>query len=196
MAGIPLILASSSPRRLELLQQVGFAPDRVEPADIDETPIKGELPKAYSLRVAMGKAEVVTQRFPDAVVLAADTIVAMGRRIIGKASDEAQEREYLNLLSGRRHRVCTAVVAIAPDGKRRHRLVESVVGFKRLSAVEIDEYVACGEWRGCAGGYGMQKRAALFVKFISGSHSNIIGLPVFETAPLLLAAGCRQSPAS
>jgi septum formation protein len=181
----PLILASASPRRLDLLRQVGLEPAKIDPADIDETPRAQELPRAYALRMAEAKLAAVAARHPGAMVLAADSVVVCGRRILPKAEAEAEARACLKLLSGRRHRVMGGVAAVGPAGKVRTRLVETVVRFKRLEAAEIDAYVASGEWRGKAGGYAIQGRAAAFVDFISGSYSNVVGLPLFETVALL-----------
>ena len=186
-----LVLASASPRRRDLLAQIGIVPDRVVPAALDEAPLKRELPRAHALRLAEAKARAVAAENPDAFVLGADTVVALGRRILPKAEDEATARRCLALLSGRRHRVWGGVCAIAPDGRARTRLVISVVGFKQLAAYEIDEYLASGEWRGKAGGYAIQGRAAALVRFLSGSYSNVVGLPLFESAQLLKGLGYR-----
>ena len=194
-ASLPLVLASASPRRLDLLRQIGIEPTDVAPADIDETPLPGELPVAYARRMARAKALAVAARDAPGVVLAADTVVACGRRILPKAETEAQARACLTLLSGRRHRVLGAVCAIGVDRHPVEALVETVVRFKRLSGAEIDAYVAGGEWRGKAGGYAIQGRAALFVAFLSGSYSNVVGLPLFETARLLERAGWRPPAA-
>ena len=182
-----LVLASASLRRLELLARLGIVPDAVTPADIDETPRKGELPPAYACRVAEEKAQAV--REPGALVLAADTVVAAGRRILGKAESEEEARAALSLLSGRRHRVHSAVAIVAPDGTMRRRLSTSIVAFKPLSPDEIAAYVESGEWRGKAGGYAIQGRAEALVRFLSGSHSGVMGLPLYETRTLLRAAG-------
>lgn len=182
-----LVLASASPRRRDLLAQIGITPDAVTPADIDETPDPRELPRDYARRMAAAKAEAVPA--PGAYLLAADTVVACGRRILPKAEDEAAARDRLERLSGRRHRVLGGVCLVLPDGTHRTRLVESVVGFKRLTADEIEAYVATGEWDGKAGGYAVQGRAAEFVKFVSGSFSNIVGLPLFEVAGMLRGSG-------
>jgi nucleoside triphosphate pyrophosphatase len=183
----PLVLASASPRRLALLAQIGIAPDRVISPDIDETPLPDELPRDYARRLARAKADAVMA--PGALVLAADTVVAAGRRILPKAETEAEARQCLALLSGRRHRVITAVVLRSPDGRRGERLVQSVVAFARLSTRQTDDYLASEEWHGKAGGYAIQGRAAAFVAFLSGSYSNVVGLPLFETAQLLRGAG-------
>jgi septum formation protein len=164
-----LILASASPRRLELLRQIGIRPDMIVPAEIDETPLRGELPAAYAVRIAAAKVVAVIARHPGAYVLAADTVVACGRRILPKAEDEATARSCLALLSGRRHRVLGAVELSAPDGRRSRRLVTTVVRFSRLTAGEIASYLASGEWRGKAGGYAIQGRAAAFIPAVMGS---------------------------
>ncbi len=184
-----LVLASASPRRLELLAQIGATPDVVDPAALDETPLKTELPAAHAVRLADEKARAVAARHPGAVVIAADTVVAAGRRILPKAEDEVDVRRCLAMLSGRRHRVIGAVTVIGADRTERRRLVTTAVRFKRLHATEIDAYIATGEWRGKAGGYAIQGRAAAFVPWIEGSYSNVVGLPLHETARLLAAAG-------
>jgi septum formation protein len=180
-----LVLASASPRRLELLRQVGIVPDRVDPADIDETPAKGELPSAHVVRLAQAKARAVAPRHPGAFILAADTAVACGRRILPTAEDEASARASLMLLSGRRHRVYGGVAVITPAGEMAVRRVISQVAFKRLSEAEIEAYLTSGEWRGKAGGYAIQGSAAAFIPWLAGSYSNVVGLPLFETAQLL-----------
>jgi septum formation protein len=184
----PLVLASASPRRLDLLRQVGLEPAEIDPADLDETPAPRELPRAYALRMATSKLAVVAPRHPGAVVVAADSVVVCGRRILPKAETEAEARACLDRLSGRRHRVLGAVAVGFPDGRVRTRLVETVVRFKRLEPGEIDDYLQSGEWRGKAGGYAIQGRAASFVDFLSGSYSNVVGLPLFETVNLLKSA--------
>ena len=181
-----LVLASASPRRLDLLRQVGLEPDAIDPADTDETPKPAETPRAYALRMAMAKLAAVAPRHPDAMVLAADSVVAVGRRILPKAETEAEARACLALLSGRRHKVLGGV-AVGSAGKVRTRLVETAVRFKRLERAEVDAYVRSGEWQGKAGGYAIQGRAASFVAFLSGSYSNVVGLPLFETLALLRA---------
>jgi len=182
------VLASASPRRLELLRQVGLEPAEIDPADIDESPGTGELPRTYAVRMARAKLAAVARRHPAAIVLAADSVVVCGRRILPKAETEAEARACLALLSGRRHRVLGGLAVGRPDGTVRTRLVETVVRFKRLEAAEIDDYLQSGEWRGKAGGYAIQGRAARFVAFISGSYSNVVGLPLFEAVSLLKAA--------
>lgn len=185
-----LVLASASPRRIELLALVGITPDRVDPADIDETPLKDETPSRLAARLAVSKAEAVAARSPDAVVLAADTVVAVGRRLLEKAADEAEARRFLKLLSGRNHRVFTGV-AVAAGGTVRRRVVDTRVSFKVLSDAEIAAYVASDEWRGKAGAYGIQGRAGAFVTRLVGSYPAVMGLPLFETVNLLNGAGWR-----
>ena len=185
-----LVLASSSPRRVELLALVGFTPDTIDPADIDETPLKDETPPRLALRLATTKAQVVAERHPEAVVLAADTVVAVGRRFLEKAADEAEATRFLKLLSGRNHRVFTGV-AVVRDGKLTHRVNETRVTFKILSDAEIAAYVAGGDWRGKAGAYGIQGAASAFVRKIVGSHHGVMGLPLHETVNLLAGAGLR-----
>jgi septum formation protein len=182
-----LILASASPRRLALLAQIGIVPDRVLATDIDEFPRKDEMARPLAQRLARAKAAAVDA--PGEFVLAADTVVALGRRVLGKAETVEHARQCLTLLSGRRHRVMTALVLAKPDGKCSERLVESVVGFARLTPQQIDAYLAGGEWHGKAGGYAIQGQAASFVRFISGSYSNVVGLPLYETAQLLRGQG-------
>lgn len=179
-----LILASASPRRLQLLASIGVTPDQVIPADIDETPLKRELPLAYVQRVARGKAMLIAERHPDATVLAADTVVALGRRILPKAEDEATARACLQLLSNRRHLVFTHVVVIR-NGTLREETVETLIRFRYLPPADIDAYIASGEWDGKAGGYAIQGLAATYIPLMRGSHSNVVGLPLYETAKLL-----------
>jgi septum formation protein len=179
------ILASASPRRVQLLAQLGFAPTTIIPADIDETPLSGELPLAYVARIAQSKALVVAKNNPGQTILAADTVVALGRRILPKAEDEATARTCLRLLSGRRHRVMTCVCVVDASGKLRSKTVTTLVKFSVLSPAMVGSYIRSDEWRGKAGGYAIQGRAAAFIPFISGSHSNVVGLPLFETAQLL-----------
>ena len=184
----PLVLASASPRRLDLLARIGVVPDAVSPADIDETPRKGEAPRRLAARLAAAKAAAAAAP-PGALVLAADTVVGLGRRILPKAATEGEARRCLEMLSGRRHQVATGVALRLPDGRLRQRLVLTAVAFQRLTPAQIEDYVASGEWRGKAGGYAIQGRAECFVRFLSGSHSNVVGLPLFETAQLLRGAG-------
>lgn len=187
-----LVLASASPRRLELLARIGIVPDAVVPADIDETPRRDEPPRDYVARMAAQKAAAVGAALPDggrpAVVLAADTTVVAGRRILGKPAHEAEAGAFLRLLSGRRHHVLTAVTVLA-GGQARHRLVDTTIRFRPLPPAEIAAYVASGEWRGKAGGYGIQGRAGAFAPWIQGSFSAVVGLPLAETATLLAWAG-------
>ena len=204
----PFVLASASPRRRDLLAQIGLAPDLIIRTDVDETPRPGELPRAYALRVAHDKAAAAARLSPPgALVLTADTVVALGRRILPKAEEEACARDCLRLISGRRHRVLTAVVLTGPQGhrdarghrdERGHgdergrgtvRVVESVVAFSRLTAAQIDALIEAGDWRGKAGGYAAQGHAAACMRFLSGSYSNVVGLPLFETAQLLRSHG-------
>ena len=188
-ARAPLVLASASPRRVELLARIGVVPDRVMPAALDETPRKGELPRRLASRLAAAKAAAAAAEAPGCLVLGADTVVGVGRRILGKPADAAEAARFLDLLSGRRHRVTTGVALVAPDGKLRTREVTTTVAFARLTAAQVADYVAGGEWEGKAGGYSLQGRAEMFVRFLSGSHSNVVGLPLFETAALLRGAG-------
>ncbi len=185
--GPDLVLASASPRRRELIARLGIEPVRVVGTDIDENPHRGELPRDYAVRMAREKARAAED--PSAFVLAGDTVVAAGRRILPKAEDEATARECLELLSGRRHRVLSAISLRAPDGTIRERLSETQVRFKRLSPEEISEYLGGGEWHGKAGGYAIQGSAEGLIAWISGSHSGVVGLPLFETRALLKAAG-------
>jgi len=185
----PFILASASPRRLDLLKRIGVVPDLVDPADCDETPHKGELPITYARRIAAQKAALVAARHPQSVILAADTVVAVGRRILGKAETAEDIRSFLQLLSGRRHRVHSALCVIDAKGVARQRLSTSTLTFKRLSAEEISAYIESGEGLGKAGGYAVQGYAEAYVRALSGSHSGVMGLPLFETRALLIAAG-------
>lgn len=184
----PLVLASTSPRRLELLARLGLTPARLAAPDIDESPLPGELPRPYVQRVARAKAEAVA-RSPREVVLAGDTTIAVGRRILGKPEDEADARRMLSLLSGRRHNCLSAVCVIDAAGRARLRVSATVVAFKRLEAAEIDRYLAGDDWRGKAGAYAIQGAAEAWVRLLSGSHSGVVGLPLFETAALLRTAG-------
>ena len=187
-----LVLASSSPRRRALLEQIGHVPARTVSPDIDESPRRGELPAVYAARLAAEKAGAVT-RGEGEIVLAGDTTVAVGRRILPPAETDDVVRICLGLLSGRRHRVFSAVAVIDAEGRLRQRMAETIVAFKRLSTAEIDAYVRCGEGRGKAGGYAIQGRAAAFVRFLSGSYSGVVGLPLFEAQALLAASGAAPS---
>jgi septum formation protein len=184
-----LILASASPRRLDLLARIGVVPDDVVPAQIDESVRKGELPREHALRLAVEKAQAVAASHADALVLAADTVVAVGRRILPKVEDEATLRACMKLLSGRRHRVLTGVALAAPGRPLRSRLVETMIAIKRLSDEEVDFYASHGEWRGKAGGYALQGYGEVYVRHIAGSYSNVVGLPLAETRLLLKSAG-------
>jgi septum formation protein len=187
-----LVLASASPRRLDLLRQVGVEPDAIDAAEIDETPLKNEGPRLLAARLAQVKARAVAARRPHAYVLAADTVVSVGRRVLPKADQEAEARACLDLLSGRAHRVMTAVALIGPGGLEGARISESRLHFKRLTPAEIDGYLASGEWRGKAGGYGVQGRAGAFVLDLHGSYSGVVGLPLYETLCLLEGLGWRR----
>ncbi len=187
-----LILASASPRRLDLLRQIGIVPDFVEPTDIDETPARGETPGALAERLAVAKAKTAiaqsTNSF-DVLALGADTVVACGRRVLPKAKNESEARRTLAFLSGRRHKVITGIAVADRAGNHWRRVVKTVVAFKRLDVRELDRYLEWGEWEGKAGAYGIQGQAATFIRFINGSYSNVVGLPLYETAALLSAAG-------
>ena len=189
MSEPPFILASASPRRLDLLAQIALSPDLVDPADIDETPRPAELPMIHARRLAAAKARLVAARHPGAFVLGADTVVACGRRILPKALDRDTARKCLTLLSGRRHRVHGAVALMTPAGKLAARDAVTIVAFKRLMPREIADYLDSGEWHDKAGGYAIQGLAARFVRQLGGSYSNVVGLPLFETAGLLLGQG-------
>lgn len=186
-----LILASASPRRKALLQQIGVAPDEILPADIDEMPFAGELPRAHALRLARGKAEKIAAAHPGALVLGADTVVGCGRRILPKAEDEATARECLELLSGRAHRVFSGIALVKPDGTVSARVAETRVKVRRLTDADMEEYVSCREWDGKAGGYGIQGRFEKHIVSLAGSYSNVVGLPLYETANLLAGAGLK-----
>lgn len=188
MTETSLVLASTSPRRLELLARIGIVPARLAAPDVDEDPLPGEAPRPYVLRVATAKAHAA-DRTPGEVILAGDTTIAVGRRILGKPVDEADLRRMLALLSGRRHHCLSAVCVIDATGKARTRLSDTIVAFKPLSTADIDAYVASGEGMGKAGGYAIQGRAEAWVRLLSGSHSGVVGLPLFETRALLTSAG-------
>jgi len=182
-----LILGSASPRRSQILAQIGARVDETRPADIDETPYPGELPRAYCLRMATGKLAAIPSG-PDELVLTADTTVALGRRILGKPRDAGEAAQFLYMLSGRRHSVITAIAA-RRGAESWSRCVVTAVRMKRLSDPEVNEYLACGEWQGKAGGYAIQGRAGAFIPWISGSFTGVMGLPAAETAQVLRAAG-------
>ncbi len=191
-----LVLASASPRRLELLTRIGLVPGLVEPADVDETPGPRELPGELALRLARDKASAVAARHPGAWVLGADTVVACGRRVLAKAGDASAARRCLAMLSGRRHRVHGGVSIVDPDGRQRARRVTTTVSFKRLTAGEIDGYIASEEWRGKAGGYAIQGLAGAFVTAVNGSYFNVVGLPLYETLSLLRGSGFHHPETS
>lgn len=191
MPAAPLILASASPRRKALLEQIAVHPDKIVSADVDESPLTRELPRDYALRLAKTKAAAVAADYPAHFVLAADTTVACGRRILAKAGDEKAARACLALLSGRAHRVYSGVALVAPDETVRARIVETRVKMRRLDEAAIDEYIQSGEWKGKAGGYAIQGLFAKHVIAIAGSYSNVVGLPLYETANLLAGAGWR-----
>ena len=187
------MLASASPRRRELLSQVGLVPDALDQADLDETPLPNELPRAHAARLARAKATSCAPRHPGDFILAADTVVACGRRILPKPEDEGTARQCIELLSGRRHRVIGGVAVVTPQGRLDVRLVTSIVTFKRLTQAEIAEYVLTGEGLGKAGGYAIQGFAARFIRTIQGSYSNVVGLPLFETVALLAGRGFERA---
>ena len=187
-----LILASASPRRLELLAQIGIVPDQVVPADIDETPHADESPRRLALRLAEEKARAVAGDHAGSFVLAADTVVACGRRALGKASDTTEARKFLSLLSGRRHRVYGGLCVIAPDGTMRSRVIETHVIFRRLGDDDFARYLSHDEWQGKAGAYAIQGYAAVFVKSITGSYSNVVGLSLCEVDGMLRGLGFKQ----
>jgi len=187
-----LVLASASPRRLDLLRQIGLEPDAVVAAEVDESPLKDETPRLLAIRLAAAKAARVAADEPAAYVLGADTVVALGRRVLPKAETAEEVRACLSLLSGRAHRVLTAVAVVAPGGRTARRLVETRVRFKRLSPQDIAGYVASGEGLGKAGGYGVQGRAGAFVTTLQGSYPAVVGLPLYESASLLAGLGYRR----
>lgn len=186
-----LVLASASPRRRDLLAQIGIVPDAVDPAELDESPLPREMPGPHAARLAHEKARAVAARHPGACVLGADTVVACGRRILPKPEEAGEARRCLQRLSGRGHRVYGGVCVVGPDGTVRRRLVQTVVRFKRLEESEIESYIASGEWQGKAGGYAIQGLAAALVRSINGSYSNVVGLPLFEVSQLLKGLGWR-----
>ena len=187
-----IILASASPRRLELLSQVGIKPDAVIPADIDETLLKGELPHKFAARLSQEKCAKIAAQNPGAFVIAADTVVACGRRVLDKPTDEADARRILRALSGRRHKVYGGICVASPDGKMKSRLCETVVSFRRLSEADIAAYINGKDWERKAGGYAIQGMAATFVKFLSGSYTNVIGLSLYDTVQLLNSLGYKK----
>ena len=185
---LQLVLASSSPRRRDLLNQIGITPNRIASPDIDETPHKGEIARVYALRMALEKAHAV-ERAAGEIIIAGDTTVAVGRRILPQAADADMQRGFLKLLSGRRHHVLSAVCVIDADGKAHSRLSDNIVRFKRLSDAEMDAYIASGEGIGKAGGYAIQGRAEALIDWMAGSFSGVVGLPLYETRALLRSAG-------
>ncbi|MFM9937595.1 MAG: Maf family protein [Novosphingobium sp.] len=189
--GPELVLASASPRRRELLARLGIADVRVLATDIDESPLPREIPRDHAVRLAAAKARAAAELAPGALILAGDTVVGVGRRILPKAEDQVTARRCLALLSGRRHRVFSAIAVLSPDGTLREALSETIVRFKRLDHAEIDAYIAGGEWHGKAGGYAIQGSAEGFCAWIAGSHSGVVGLPLYETRRLLRAAGIK-----
>ena len=192
---VRLVLASASPRRRDLLGQIGIVADTIDPARIDEAPGTAELPPNLAERLAMEKAAAVASRHPGSFILAADTVVALGRRVLGKPADAAQARHFLERLSGRRHRVHGGIAVIGPDSRRISRVVTTRVVFKRLSAEEIACYLASGEWRGKAGGYAIQGLAAALIRHIAGSYTNVVGLSLYETDGMLRRLGWRPAAA-
>ncbi len=184
----PFILASASPRRRDLLGQIGMVPAQIIPADINEDPIDGELPRLHALRLACEKAQKVSGEHSGKIVLASDTVVGVGRRILPKSEDRKTAEECLRLLSGRSHRVFTGVAVIDEAGEMRSRVSETRLKMKRLNETEITDYLDSEEWDGKAGGYGIQGRAGAFIHHLSGSYTGVMGLPVYETRNLLLAA--------
>ncbi|PHQ69906.1 MAG: septum formation protein Maf [Sneathiella sp.] len=184
-----LILASASPRRLDLLKQIGVTPDLIDPADIDEQILDGEQPKDLAARLSREKAVAVAKRHPGAFLLSADTVVAVGRRSLGKAENPDDARLFLKLLSGRRHQVHTGITLVTPTGQFRSRTISTGVVFKPLDTHEISAYLETEEWRGKAGGYAIQGKAAVFVRQLQGSYSNVVGLPLFDVSNLLIGNG-------
>ncbi|MCI5060549.1 MAG: Maf family protein [Alphaproteobacteria bacterium] len=187
----PLILASASPRRIELLKQVGITPDQIIPANIDETPLKGEKPPHLALRLSKEKAGHIAASHAKSYILAADTVVACGQQLLDKPDDEEQAREYLTKLSGRRHQVYGGITLIDRAGRISQKKVKTLVQFKSLTAKEISHYIESREWEGKAGGYGIQGHAEGFIKFLSGSYSNVVGLSLYDTLALLRSGGYR-----
>lgn len=189
-----LILASASPRRLELLRQIGIEPTSIQPADIDESLLKGELPRAYARRVAIAKAKAIAGESDAGFVIGADTVVSCGRRVLPKTEDPKAAETCLRRLSGRRHRVIGGVALVDPTRNLKVRVVETTVCFKRLTSAEIEQYILGGEWRGKAGGYAIQGAAAKFVSFIRGSYTNVVGLPLYEVSQMLAGCGYGNDP--
>lgn len=188
-SSFPLILASASPRRQELLAQINVTPDLIIPAHIDETPNKRETPRQLAQRLAMGKAAFIRKNHPDHFILGSDTVVALGKRLLGKADTPQEAHDYLSLLSGRRHKVYSGICLITPDDRQISRVVVTSVIFKRLSKADIDNYLKHDEWQGKAGAYAIQGMAAQYIKSINGSYSNVVGLPLFECSNMLRGNG-------
>lgn len=186
-----LILASSSPRRVELLQQINIIPDKIVPADINETPQKSEKPRYLALRLAQQKAEFIHEKQQDNYILAADTVVSCGQQILDKAENQDQARNYLKKLSGRRHQVHGGIALITPEGRLFSRYCLTRINFKPLTAQDIDLYIKNGEWQGKAGGYAIQGYAGSFIKYLSGSYSNVVGLSLYDTIKILDSAGFK-----
>lgn len=184
-----LILASASPRRLELLKQIGLVPDKVIAADINETPLKSERPKDLARRLAEEKAAAIASKEKNAFILSADTVVACGQRTLDKATNRKDAESFLTKLSGRRHRVYGGICLVRPDGSSVSRVVQTMVQFKRLSELELNAYLDSGEWDGKAGGYAIQGLGAAFVKSIQGSYSNVVGLSLYDVAQMLGGSG-------
>lgn len=180
-----LILASASPRRTDLLQQIGVAPNKIIPADIDETPQKGELPRDLALRLARNKAEAIAAKHPNSFILAADTVVSCGRRILPKTETAEETRLCLERLSGRRHHVYGGICLITPEKKIITRLSDTIIQFKKLTPKDINNYLESGEWKDVAGGYAIQGQAASFIKWLRGSYSNVVGLSLYDTMQIL-----------
>ncbi|MFP4314499.1 MAG: Maf family protein [Alphaproteobacteria bacterium] len=188
-----LILASASPRRVDLLKQIGITPDDICPADINESPLKKEHPKDLALRLAIEKGKAIAPQFKDCFILSADTTVACGTRLLDKAEDAEYAEKCLRMLSGRRHHVYGGIALITPEGKTISRLCDTVVQFKRLSELEIKQYIASLEWNGKAGGYGIQGLAASYIKFLRGSYSNVVGLSLYDVNAMLTGAGFQRN---
>ena len=187
-----IILASASPRRLDLLKQAGIEPDEVIPADIDETPLKNELPKDLAQRLAVSKALKISENHQNTFILAADTVVGAGRRILDKAEDIGYARLCLETLSGRRHHVYGGIALITPDGRMIKNCIDTLVQFKRLTSKDIETYLESGEWEGKAGGYAIQGMAESYIKYIRGSYSNVVGLSLYDTMKILDGAGYKK----
>ncbi len=190
-----LILASASPRRLELLKQIGITPDKIIPADIDETPGKNELPRDLALRLSCEKAQAIAKDHKGTTILAADTVVACGRRVLPKPETEQEAQKCLEILSGRRHHVYGGIAVIDAQGTLKKRLSDTVVQFKKLSQKEVETYLKSGEWQGKAGGYAIQGLASAYIKFIGGSYSNVVGLSLYDTMVILDNPQCHPGGA-